>query len=441
MDAERNVLSAVLSEPSCYWRVADRVRPEDFSSEGYRGLWRLIAERMGKGRATDSVTLQDAHPELFDLIDGLVDFRPFADYLEDHADSIRQAADVRRLHDAGQRITRLTGEDAFAQAQRLLLACQPTTRDAVKTTRDGLREMVDMLKLRLEARESVRGLSWGVPALDELYMAEPGHLCIIAARPKLGKTTLTMQCAIRAALQGKRGFVASLEMSLRDLTERAVAHLGELPLDWIKHPRNAPEHAFAMIEAGAAKLADLPLLIEATPNLKPEEVIARATQLHMAEPLDFVVIDHMGELSLPGRNETQELGLAAKAFRDNLAKRLDIPVLLVNQLNRDADGREPQAKDLRQSGRLEEIADAVLMLYREFNGHNVGLVKAFLRVCRHSAPGECVMREHLARMRFEGTTDEWTTDRPVEVGGGRTFASRFAGRGQPPQVPGAGRRD
>src|SRR5690606_7604393 len=119
---------------------------------------------------------------------------------------------------------------------------------------------------------------------------------------------------IAAALSGKRVFVASLEMSLRDLTERAVSHVGRVQLTWIKKPRSAPQEAWAQIEAGSATLSELPLLIEATPNLAPDQIIARATQLHMAQPLDAVVIDHMGELSLRGENETRELGLAAKAF-------------------------------------------------------------------------------------------------------------------------------
>jgi replicative DNA helicase len=399
----------------------------------------VIAARMAKGQPADAVSIADADPDLGDFAIELTGGYVSAAQLEAHAALIVQAAEGRRIRDAGTRIAHLSGEDAFATAQAMLLECHPRTRDAVKTTRDGLREMVARLKHRLQNREKPDGLSWGIPALDAVYRPEAEHLCVIAARPKMGKTALTMQCAIGAAQSGKRVFIASLEMSLRELTERATSHLGDFPMVWLKNPVEAPDHAFARVEAGAALLDPLPLLIDDTPGLGIEQVIARATQLHMADPLGCVVVDHLGLLHRPGRKRDDlEVGDMTKALK-GLAKRLKVPVLLVCQLNREAHGRDPVIKDLRDSGRIEEDMDCAVFLYRE--RENQGLAKALVRANRHGEEADVVMREHLARMRFEETSDEWTTARPVGNGGSGNATPLYSRRQQPRAIPRAGYGD
>lgn len=440
--AERYVLGAAMLDAAAYWRAASLVCEDDFTSEGGRKLWDAITRRMRAGKSADAVTMGEVVPALAELAMDLAAETYSTANIASHAEIVKKRGEVRRLQNAGRTIAGLSGDNAFTEAQRLLAACQPRTAEQVQTFRDGLAVMVETLRRRMDDGEAVDGLSWGIPELDGLYRPEPGHLCIVAARPKVGKTALVQQLKLLAAQAGKRVFEASLEMSLRELTERAVSHVGRLPLRWIKHPKEAPDEGMAKVAAGADAIHDLPLVIDDNPNVTPDQVVAKAMQLHMANTLGLVVVDHIGLFSLPGKaRRDEELGAASKAMK-GLAKTLNVPVILVCQLNRGSEhraDREPQASDLRDSGRIEEDADAVVMLHRD-DKNNPGLARVFVRMNRHGEQGDVTLDANLSEMRFEQSNREWAFGGPARAGGERSFASRY-GRGKSQgEVSGGGGR-
>lgn len=259
-------------------------------------------------------------------------------------------------------------------------------------------------------------MSWGIPALDRLAgKLMPGRLHVVAARPKMGKSAVL--CALMAG--GARGWVSSLEMTTMEIGRRLVARLGRASMRWIDAVGTKPDEEEAAIYAGMERAAGLPIAIDDTPGLTIEALCSRIRQAHLQEPLAWAVVDHIGLLRFPGKqNHVLEVGMATKRLKA-LAKDLGIPVVVACQLNRGVEQRSdkrPHLSDLRDSGNIEEDADQVVMLYRHDyycpdDEQNRGLMSFLLRANRHGPSGEETVACDLERMQFEDT------DRRISFGG------------------------
>jgi len=418
VEAEQAVLGALLTDARALPVAQGTLRAEDFYRRDHQLLFRLIGDLAAKGRPVDGLVLGEHL-----AANGLDAETGGAAYLAELASSsfsianlaaycgiVRDKALLRRLVEAGESIQHdamhsSAGEVGamYAKAQQALLAAAPRQLAAAKTMRDGLRDMVAELQRRFDCDGPMPGVSWGVEGLDNLaHRMQPGGLVILAARPGMGKSALAGQVLAGAG----RAVLFSLEMTVQQWTERLVAHLGHLPLDWITEPKEAPEHASAAIMQAAALVKELPLLVDDAGGLSVEQIVARATQMHMESPLNLVVVDHLGLVDRPGKNDASELGQVTKALKA-LAKNLGIPVLLLCQLNRGLEARadkRPVMSDLRDSGRIEEDADTVVMIYRDdyynADSHERGHAELLVRKARQARLGTAYTTADLSRMRF-----------------------------------------
>ncbi|MGI0495572.1 replicative DNA helicase [Alkalinema pantanalense CENA528] len=428
VEAEQTVLGAILTDARALPVAQAILRPEDFYSRQHATLYRVIGDLAAKGRPVDGLVLGDHLAangldaetggsaylaELASMAYSLANLRA-------HAEIVRDKALLRRMVDAGESIAQAAlsapaGEVAsvYAQAQQALVAAAPRAMAAAKTMRDGLRDMVAELQRRMDHPDGMPGVSWTIPALDRLaHRMQPGNLHILAARPSMGKSALAGQVLAQAG----RAALFSLEMTAQQVAERMVAHVGDLPMGWITEPNEAPEGSAARIAAGMRLVNESPVLVDDSGGLTVEQLCARARQMHMASPLTLVVVDHLGLIDRPGKNDASELGQVTKALKA-LAKNLGAPVLLLAQLNRGVESRtdkRPTLADLRDSGRIEEDADTVVMLYRHgYQGEqteDAGLTELLVRKARQARTGTAYAEADLERMRFH------PTDRRPSVG-------------------------
>lgn len=439
-DAEYAVLGSLLVDNAAFWRVADKLTETDFADETNRRLFEAIAADVKAGRTCDPFTLADSHgEELGGYALDLQRTQASTANVGTYADAVRRQAEQRRLRRAGQAIASC---ESYEAAQTLLAAVRPRQAQALKGVKDGLREMVEAMQRRYDADGSVSGVPTGLESLDTLTAGwQPGNLIIVAGRPGMGKSVFALQAALAAG----RTFYGSLEMTAGELVERAVSNVGQLPHRWIRFPLEAPDHASAAVMAGSQAVAQLPLLIDDAPGLSADAMFSRIRQAHLADPLNLVIIDHLGLFDRPGKHDPSELGLITSGAK-RLAKELGVPVILLCQLNRGLESRtdkRPVLSDLRDSGRIEEDADVVIGLYREEyykRGPMDGYLEVIVLKNRSGEKGTAWARALFSQMRME-TCDE--PERPADDVGepvSRTgFQARGATRREPSRFPGTGR--
>jgi len=407
MSAEQAVIGGLLLDSSAYHRIAGVVGPDDFHGD-YRALFARIAEAAKAGETYDTIAaLDDGFDFALDLAAGTGSVANIVGW----AKRVAETSEVARVRDAGARIMACEGYD---QALSLLAEVRPQQAAKVKSVKDGLHEMLDALQARYEAGGRVTGVPTGVESLDDLTSGwQPGNLIVLVGETSMGKSAFALQSALAAALwgkgQGKSVLYFSLEMTAGELTERAVANLADFPLRWLTCPDDAPDYAETRLSAGASLLSELPLMIDDQCGITVEQVVSRATQIHMTSPLCLVVVDYMHILNRPRRNDVAELGAIATALK-NLSKTLGVPVMALHQLNRgngQRESRRPTIFDIRASGEIAETANTVIAIYRSEIGRPDftplhGTAEALVLKQRQGQRDvRAWMKSKLANMRFE----------------------------------------
>lgn len=405
MDAESAVLGGIMLDSQAYWRVADILTAEDFAEAEHRQLWDTVAQLHRDGLPADPVTVGERYPALCDLAMRVAINTASTANIRAYAEMVQSSAVNRRVNVAGQQIARLKGTDALAEAQALIAGCVPRDAAAVKPIREYLRETVAVMAQRCEATEVLTGVETSLPWLDEMTGGwQRGDMIILAARPSVGKTALALQCAIHAALTGKRVLFFSLEQSGAQIAERTMAHVSGVSLQSILQPKRIEEHEWPKITAAGSKIDAMPLLIDESGALTVDAICARARQANAAQRLGLIVIDYLTQITPPKANTTADAVQGITRQIKALAKALGVPIILLSQLNRDGESR-PKLTHLRDSGAIEQDADVVLFLHRQ-NEEQRDLIELTIAKQRN---GECdsrYLRAHMAQMRFIETEDK-----------------------------------
>lgn len=404
---EQSVLGAMMLDASSYWQVADLISSSDFADERHERLFDAMAEMAKAGKPIDAVTMGDVVPELAHYLVGIADATPSAANIRAYAEEVRKASEVRRVKRAGQQIAMM--HCTYTEAQRILANVAPRDMAAIRPVKAYMGEALSEMQKLCDDENAFVGLPTGLAHLDEVTAGlEPATLIMVAARPSMGKTALAIQLAVRNALRRKRVAVFEIEMSGKRLTQRAVSLISGIPYSSIRRPKTLVEEDWPKVVDAYAKLEKSALIIDESSSQTAESICARAKQLHMQEPLSLVVIDHLGLVRLPGKTlEAIETGHVTTQFKA-LAKDLDIPVIVLVQLNRKVEERHdkrPLLSDLRDSGRIEEDADIVVMIYRDeyYNqdSQDRGLAELLVRKNRDGEVKNITVKARLDIMRFE----------------------------------------
>lgn len=404
---EQSVLGAMMLDASSYWQVADLISCSDFADERHERLFDVMAKLAKAGKPIDAVTMGDVVPELAHYLVGIADATPSAANIRAYAEEVRKASEVRRVKRAGQQIA--TMHCTYTEAQRILANVAPRDMAAIRPVKAYMGEALSEMQKLCDDENVFVGLPTGLAHLDEVMAGlEPATLIMVAARPSMGKTALAIQLAVRNALRRKRVAVFEIEMSGKRLTQRAVSLISGIPYSSIRRPKTLVEEDWPKVVDAYAKLEKSALIIDESSSQTAESICARAKQLHMQEPLSLVVIDHLGLVRLPGKTlEAIETGHVTTQFKA-LAKDLDIPVIVLVQLNRKVEERHdkrPLLSDLRDSGRIEEDADIVVMIYRDeyYNqdSQDRGLAELLVRKNRDGETKTVTVQAKLDIMRFE----------------------------------------
>ena len=233
---------------------------------------------------------------------------------------------------------------------------------------------VDAAALAFQNDGQLLGMSTGLTDLDhKLLGLHAGDLVILAGRPGMGKTAVALGIARRLAMAGHAGLFFSMEMSGVPLAHRMLAdHMFDTtPLHYtIIRSGKFQEKTFERITEAAKECAAMPITIEQQSTISLSQIAAKARRHKRAHGLKWIMVDYLQLIQASQRyqgNRVQEIGEITAGLK-KLARELQVPIVLMSQLNRAVEAREdkrPNLGDLRESGNIEQDADVVLMLYRE----------------------------------------------------------------------------
>lgn len=398
IEAEQALLGAILVNNAALASAPDFLAPEHFAEPLHQTIFAAIRETIRAGRKASPVTLKNA----FDDIDMGAGVTPsiYLARLSAEAASVSAAPDFARIV-----------VDLWRRREIIKLA--QATADTASTPAfdlsvDGLLDELDAGTIALrdfatsagDDRSSAGAAAYDLVAnIDSIRAGEaqdipssgftdvdrilggglrPGRLIVLAGRPGMGKTILECAMARRIARKGYGVDVYSLEIGRDEMSARLMANaLGASvnPLDY-RDILNGAVHDGDLhrLRELADRFAAMPLTIDATPGLKIAQIEGRskrnAQRLEReGRRLSVVFIDYLGLVGASDRykgrkvDELGEVVLGAK----NMAKRLGVCVVMLAQLNRSVESRDnkhPLMSDLRDSGNIEEHADAVGLLYR-----------------------------------------------------------------------------
>jgi replicative DNA helicase len=403
LQAEQALLGALLANNRAYERVAEFLAPEHFAHAAHGRIFQAIARRIEAGQLADAVTLR-AEFEHSGLLDELGGAAYLAQLLSamvgiinagDYGRAIHDAWLRRQLIDIGETVVNrafgaepeLAGGDQVEAAEQSLfdLATKGGNEGGFVTFEHALGEAIGIAERAFRRSGSVSGLSTGLRDLDSKTGGlHPSDLLILAGRPGMGKTALATKIAFGAAralladaraadpVAEPRGTVAifSLEMSAEQLATRLLAEEARVSSDRIRRG-DIGQKDFDRFVQVAREIAGLPLQIDDTPAITLSALRTRCRRLKRTRGLSLVVIDYL-QLMRPAagtrpENRVLEISQITQGLKA-IAKELAVPVMALSQLSRAVESREdkrPQLSDLRESGTIEQDADAVMFVYRD----------------------------------------------------------------------------
>ncbi len=401
IEAEQQLLGAILTNNDIFDRIASLVRAEHFYEPVHRRIFEVAAARIQKNALASPVTIKafledDAGLKelggaayLARLAGGAI----AAYAARDYAQMIYDLAVRRELITLGQDIAAKAGKldvasepkDQIVEAEQRLyqLGEQGVAERGFQSFLKAVTDAVNVANAAYRRDGGLAGISTGLVDLDKkLGGLHPSDLLILAGRPSMGKTSLATNIAFNVAKAYKRGLTAdgtegaveggvvgffSLEMSAEQLAARVLSEAAEVPSEQIRRG-DMTEAEFRRFVEAAKALEACPLYIDDTPALPISQVAARARRLKRTHGLDVLMVDYLQLLRGSSKeNRVQEVSEITQGLKA-IAKELNIPVIALSQLSRQVESRDdkrPQLSDLRESGSIEQDADVVMFVYRE----------------------------------------------------------------------------
>jgi replicative DNA helicase len=412
LEAEKSTLGAVLVRSDALLEVS-WLRPEHFYRDAHQCIWKAMLEMAQRAESVDLVTLAAGlrRADALDRVGGtayiasLIDGLPRSTNIAHYADQVRETWLLRRLMTAGGTLATDAAEPG-AEAKALLARAegeilslgQNAMRGDLVPAADSIGDVHARLEMLLETKTGVTGIATGLTDLDRMTRGlQKGALTVLAARPSMGKTALALNIAAHVARTAGPAAVFSLEMTRDELLLREVIAEARVSANRVLGGYlNQGEYAAISDALGA--VGSWPIWIDDAADTTVLEMRSKARRLQHRAGLSLVVVDYLQLMADDGRgrraeNRTQEVSALTRGFKA-LAKELQVPVLLLSQLNRGPESRadkRPNLSDLRESGAIEQDADLVVMLYRDeyYNpqSQDVGIAEAIIAKARNGPTG------------------------------------------------------
>ncbi len=382
LEAEQACLGALLIDPDSLTSVLRYIRSDDFYSLANSEIFSAILALHEKGQKADLITLTD-ELKLAGTLDkaggpayiaSLTSMTPSAANVEYYAKIVQEMSTRRSLIKLSSTVMSLAYDDSIETGpildqiqSRIFEITQNRKTASYHSIKDLIPEIISIIEELSQNPNAFTGIPSGLADLDAMTSGfQNSEFIVIGARPSVGKTALALTIASHIAIDLKiPAAFFSLEMSEHALMNRIIASEARVPGDRIRTGRLRTSDLNDIMEA-AGRIYEAPLYIVDMPNMKLLDLRTMARRLVLEKGVRIIFIDYITLIThensdLPRWEQISEISRSLKA----LAREMKVPVVALSQLRREAEGKQPNLSDVRESGSIEQDADLILFLHRE----------------------------------------------------------------------------
>ena len=368
---EKELLAALIVDPSQIDRVSALIRDRDFVEPTYRNVYRALLVMRENRIPTDDLAILVRHlkatgmtmTEVASLIGSGIASNAlyYAGVISDAGRRRRLSAGLLGALNAMEREDSDL-EGVIGQIEAIIETERATAETHAVHIGEAGQEVVARLKERPTEAICFSGM-WSLDQMVGGYMA--GETVVIAARPGVGKTALAMQIGLHNARQGRPGLFVSLEMSRTELVARVLCGIAHVDGRRVRRGEVTASDLVA-IEAAAQDARSIGCWIWDPPKASVAQIESMAKLAVLKHGIRWLVVDYIGLIGTGGRrvDRREHIGHCSRTLKE-LSKELGIPVFILAQLNREAANGEPGLENLKESGDIEQDADVVMFVHRE----------------------------------------------------------------------------
>ena len=385
VESEMAVLGAMLLSADAVVTAMEKITEDVFYNQVHKVIFKAMMGLFDQAVPIDMLTLTEdlRKKDLLDSVGGasyiasLTNSVPSAAHVSHYLKVIFTKSVVRSLITSSTEILSMCYEsdaDADAlldEAERSIfeIAEKSIDRD-FSSAKDLIKDTIKQIELAVETKKSVTGVASGYGDLDKKTAGfQKSDLIVLAARPSMGKTALALNIAEHAALEENIAVaIFSLEMAKQQLIQRLLCSLARMDNSKIRSGFMNKNDWPDLLEA-ASKLSEAKIFIDDTPGITVMELRAKARRLKSSDDIQLIVIDYLQLMQASSKrydNRQQEISDISRSLK-SLARELEVPVIVLSQLNRSVESRQdhrPMLSDLRESGAIEQDADVVILMVR-----------------------------------------------------------------------------
>lgn len=390
LEAEQSVLGAMILDKEAINTAIEIIRPDDFYKEANREIFEAILVLFNKNEPVDLITLSEELKRR-----GTLENTGGVTYLANLSSAVATTANVKyycKIVEEKSILRRLikSCDDVIAKSyensdevnsiiekaeKSIFDITQGRHREGFSPLNEVLLSSFSQIEERAANQGSLTGLTTGFIDLDnKLSGLQKSDLVLLAARPSMGKTAISVNIVTNAALKANANVaIFSLEMSKEQLVQRMISATAHVDLQKIISGRLSEEEWIQVINS-MGPLSQASIFIDDTAGISLMEMKAKCRRLKIEKGLDLVMIDYLQLMQMDGHQESrqQEISAISRGLKA-LAKEMECPVIALSQLSRAPELRadhRPILSDLRESGAIEQDADVVLFLYRDEYYHD-----------------------------------------------------------------------
>ena len=381
-EAEQACLGALLLEPDSLGTVLRYIRPEDFYLNSHAEIYSSIISLNEKGQKADLITLTDEMKLTGSLekaggpgyIASLTSITPSAANVEYYARIIQEMSTRRNLIRLASMVTSLAYDDTsetgpiLDQIQAKIFEITQNRRTAsYHSIKDLIPDVITVIEQLSNNPNAFTGIPSGLTDLDAMTSGfQNSEFIVIGARPSVGKTALALTIASHIAINLKiPAAFFSLEMSEHALMNRVISAEAQVPGERIRTGRLRSSDLNDLMDA-AGRIYEAPLYIVDMPNMKLLELRTMARRLVLERSVKIIFVDYITLITHENADlpRWEQIAAISRSLK-SLARELDIPIVALSQLKREAEGKQPNLADVRESGSIEQDADLILFLHRD----------------------------------------------------------------------------
>ena len=381
-ECEKAVIGALINHPSCYYEVGNILKAHIFTVPKYRAIFEAVSDMLFNGQAIDvctlaeymiekpakGVTVENWPYEVTEISQSVATSATVYSNASNLNDLWQRRQVLLNLHNladgAADRTKDIT--DTISEAAEKMQSISDNAVTDISTAADALDELETMLIAQIKGEGA--GVKTGFVCFDERGGLKPTHLNVIGAYPGQGKSSIALQMAVNVAVEGDPIAFYTMEMSKAELMARAAAADAGLNVStMLNSPEQLTQEEWQRFRTSKARLAGLPIYFNEKATTSIEDILCSARTFVRRNKIRGIFVDYLQIMSTSRRDKKssrEEFYGDVVRMLKNLAKQENIFVVLLSQLSRDHDSKEPSPDYLRGSGQIFEACDECYLIFR-----------------------------------------------------------------------------